>query len=64
MGESSNEKVGFFKGLKAEFQKIIWPDKSTLGKQAVAVTAISIVLGVIIALLDTVMQYAVNLITM
>ena len=29
MGESSNEKVGFFKGLKAEFQKIIWPDKTT-----------------------------------
>ena len=30
MGESSNEKVGFFKGLKAEFQKIIWPDTLTV----------------------------------
>ena len=68
MGETTGTKEApkksFFKGLKAEFQKIIWPDKTTLGKQAVAVTAISIVLGVIIALLDTVMQYAINLITM
>lgn len=64
MGESNNEKTGFVSGLKAEFQKIIWPDKITLGKQAVAVTAISIVLGLIIALLDTVVQYAINLLTM
>ena len=64
MAENNNEKTGFVQGLKAEFQKIIWPDKTTLGKQAVAVTIVSIVLGAVIALLDTVMQYAINLITM
>lgn len=64
MGESNNEKTGFVSGLKAEFQKIIWPDKKTLMKQSVAVTAVSIVLGLIIALLDTVIQYAINLLTM
>ena len=64
MGESSTEKKGFVEGLKAEFKKIIWPNKTTLGKQAVAVTIISVILGLIIALLDTVIQYAINFITM
>lgn len=64
MGESSTEKKSFVEGLKAEFKKIVWPNKTTLGKQAVAVTIISVILGVIIALLDTVIQYAINFITM
>lgn len=64
MGESSKEKKGFVEGLKSEFKKIIWPSKTTLGKQAVAVTIISVILGLIIALLDTVIQYAINFITM
>lgn len=64
MGESSTGKKGFAEGLKAEFKKIIWPNKTTLGKQAVAVTIISVILGLIIALLDTVIQYAINFITM
>ena len=55
MADNNNEKVGFAQGLKSEFQKIIWPDKQTLGKQAVAVTIVSIVLGAIIALLDTIL---------
>ena len=58
----NEEKVGFAKGLKAEFSKIIWPDKVTLGKQAVVVTLVSVVVGGIIAVLDLVMQYAINLI--
>lgn len=64
MGESSKEKTSFISGLKSEFKKVIWPDKTTLAKQSVAVTAVSIVLGLIIALLDTVIQYAINFITM
>ena len=27
------KKTNWFKGLKAEFKKIIWPDKKTLAKQ-------------------------------
>ncbi len=54
----------FFDGVKAEFKKIIWPDKDTLLKQSVAVVAITIVLGVIIALADMIVQYGVNFLTM
>ena len=53
-----------FKGVKTEFKKISWPDKTTLLKQSVVVVTISIVLGLIITLLDTVIQYGVNFLTM
>ena len=40
-------KVKFFDGVKAEFKKIIWPDKDTLLKQSVAVVIVSIIMGAI-----------------
>ena len=48
---------GFFKGVKVEFKKISWPDKDSLIKQSIAVTCVSVVVGVIIAVLDFFMQY-------
>lgn len=54
----------FFKGVKSEFKKISWPDRQSLWKQSVAVVAISIVLGLIITLLDTILQYGVNFLSM
>lgn len=56
-------KPSFFKGLKAEYKKIVWPDKEGVFKQSVAVACISIVLGVIIAVLDFLMQYGVDFLT-
>lgn len=58
------EKKSFFKGVQAEFKKISWPDKNTLLKQSVVVVAISIVVGLIITVLDWVMQIGVNFLTM
>lgn len=55
------QKKSWFKGLKAEFRKIIWPDKETLAKQTVAVISVSVVLGAIIALLDFLIQYGVDI---
>ena len=54
----------FFKGVKAEFKKISWPDKNKLFKQSVAVVCISVVLGMIITLLDTILQFCINFLTM
>ena len=56
-------KRSFWKGVKAEFKKISWPDKDSLLKQSVAVVCISIVLGVIIAVLDFFLQYGVDFLT-
>lgn len=65
MGDSAEKttKPKFFDGLKAEFKKISWPDRQSTFKQSVAVVAISIVLGFIIAVLDRFIQYGVNVLT-
>lgn len=65
MGDSTEKQArpGFFKSVKAEFKKISWPDRQSTLKQSVAVIAISVVVGVIIAILDYVVQYGVNLLT-
>ena len=54
------KKKSWFKGLKAEFKKIIWPDKKTLAKQTVAVIVCSVVLGAIIAVIDALVQHGIN----
>lgn len=53
-------KTSWFDGLKAEFGKIIWPEKEPLAKQTVAVVAVSVVLGLIITILDTFIQYGID----
>lgn len=63
MGDSTEKKTPFFKGVKKEFKKITWPDKKSMFKQAVAVVGISVVVGVIIAVIDLVAQYGVNFLT-
>ena len=45
-------KKSWFDGLKSEFHKIIWPDKTELGKETLAVAVVSILLGVLIAVVD------------
>lgn len=49
-------KRSFFTELKAEFHKIIWPEKTLLRKQAVAVIIAAIVIGVIVSFFDWLMQ--------
>ena len=54
------QKKSWFAGLKAEFQKIVWLDKKSLGKQTVAVLVVSVILGAIIAVLDLGIQYGID----
>ena len=56
-----SSKKSWFDGLKAEFKKIIWPDRKSLVKQTGAVVAVSIVLGMIIAIMDFIFQYGVDI---
>ena len=64
MGETEKvkkaPKQSWFTGLKAEFKKIIWPEQKSLVRQTVAVVAVSVIVGLIIALMDTLIQYGVN----
>ena len=45
-------KKGFFKGVKTEFSKIIWPKKDDVVKETVAVISVSAVVGAIIYVAD------------
>ena len=42
----------FWKGVKTEFRKIIWPDRDTLVKQLVAVLCVTVISALIIAVID------------
>ena len=46
--------------IKAEFKKIIWPDKQTVAKQTLAVVVISVILGIIIAILDFIFKFGMD----
>lgn len=66
MGETANTvekapKKSWFKGLKAEFKKIIWPDKESLVKQSTAVVIVTFIIGVIVAILDALIKYGIDL---
>ena len=59
--QEKTQKKSWFKGLKAEFRKVIWPDKMTLAKQTAAVVTVSVMLGAIIAIVDFLAQHGVDL---
>lgn len=60
---SSEKKQSFFQGVKSEFKKISWPDRQSTFKQSIAVVIISVVVGLVIAVLDYLVQYGVNFLT-
>ena len=56
------EKKSWWKGLKSEFGKIIWPDKKSLVKQTIAVVVISVIICLLITLIDSLGIRIMNLI--
>lgn len=66
MGDSAKSESrfsSFMKGLKTEFHKITWDDKTALVKQSTAVLCISVVLGLVISFLDTLIRYGIVFLT-
>ncbi|HBN56196.1 MAG TPA: preprotein translocase subunit SecE [Lachnospiraceae bacterium] len=61
MGETKKaEKTSWYKGMKAEFKKIIWPDQKSLTRQTIAVVGTSVALALIIKILDMVMTIGID----
>ena len=63
MGETvktKNQKKSWFKGLKAEFKKIVWPDQKSLTKETAAVVIVSVVVGVIISVVDLIARFGIE----
>ncbi len=53
----------FFKGVKAEFNKIIWPTREEIIKQTTAVVIVSAITCALIALLDIGFETGMNFLT-
>ena len=61
MGQTEKApKTSWFSGLKQEFRKIHWTDRKSVVKQTIAVVSVSVVVGLIIAVLDWMIQYGVD----
>ncbi len=63
-GEKKNvfQKIaGFFRGVSAEFGKIIWPSKERFAKETTVAVVVSVVLCLIIAILDAIMRFGVGI---
>ena len=61
---AKESKLGlFWKGVKAEFRKIIWPDRDTLVKQLVAVLCVTVITAILIAVVDYGAQNLIDLLT-
>jgi len=58
--KEKKQKKSWFKGLKAEYKKIIWPDRKTLTKETVAVLVVSVLLGVIISVVDLLSRFGIE----
>ena len=54
------QKSSWFKGLKAEFNRIIWPDQKSLTKETIAVLVVSVFLGLIISLVDFIVRFGIG----
>ncbi len=57
---STSTKPSFWKGVKTEFKKIVWPKKNTLVKQSSAVIIVSVIIGAIIAVIDRAVLYGID----
>ena len=60
--EAKKSTTSFWKALKAEFKKIVWPSRNDVIKQTALIIVVTIILGVIVKFLDTGIQALLNLI--
>ncbi len=58
--KDDKKKGSFFKNVKAEFHRVIWPDKDTIMKETTAVVVVTVILGAVIALLDFVIKLGID----
>jgi preprotein translocase subunit SecE len=63
MGETvktKKQKKNWFKGLKTEFSKIVWPDQKSLTKETIAVLAVSVLIGLITTAADLAIRFGIG----
>jgi preprotein translocase subunit SecE len=61
MGDVKKPRGNFFKEVKAEMKKVIWPNGKDLRKHTIVVIASIILVGLVVALLDLLFGKGVSL---
>lgn len=51
--KTEKKKDSFWKGLRKEWNKIIWLPKDTVGKETAVVIIISVIMGIMITVVDS-----------
>ncbi len=51
----------WFEDLKTEFKRIIWLDRSTVVKQSTATVIVSVIIGLLIAVLDMIFKNGIDI---
>ncbi len=54
------KKTNWFKQMKAEFGRIIWPTKGRIAKETAVVVICAVIIGIIVAVLDMGLQYGIQ----
>ncbi|MDO4187885.1 MAG: preprotein translocase subunit SecE [Lachnospiraceae bacterium] len=63
-GQGLGAKISaWWKGLKSEYSKIVWDNTESVTKQTTAVVVITVILGIIIAIVDWVLKNGIDFIT-
>ncbi len=58
--QEKTKKQSFFKGLKKEFKKVSWPSRGDVAKESISVTVISVIVGLLIVLIDKLVQWGIS----
>jgi len=58
--KSGNKFLRFFKELKSELKKVVWPSKSQVAKNTVIVIAAVIIIGIVIWVLDMAFGFGIS----
>ena len=55
--KKQNKIVKFFKEVKSEMKKVVWPSKKQLVNNTLIVIAVVVLIGIVIAIFDTIFQF-------
>ncbi len=55
--KKQNRIVKFFKEVKSEMKKVVWPSRKQVVNNTLIVIAVVVIVGVVIAIFDTIFQW-------
>ena len=58
--KKSSKTKSWWTGLEAEYAKIIWPTKASIVRQSVVVVIITTILGILIGMIDQLIQFGLD----